>query len=431
MRNSKWLNTALVGSLLATSGCNNELIIQDDAAMGGAGWGGAIGGVAGRGAHAGSGGDSAGDAGSGAGAGGAEPYVDDRPPRPPWQPTVPVGSTGFGQSTDLLCQKYYAASTELRLWSSPLGVYALYEAIDGCLTLDENNPCGHEGWSLQFNDGHGWRAVFDVKVSPEPGDVPRFRKLTGYSASPVDDVLVATTYDSIQFLPAAPSDPPLTSATSQQYAVRSLAAVNQDVFFPADRRDLGYALDGNQVLKWTPLSGWITLAQLPDIAQAIYGDANTIVVVGEEAVYRASASTGQFESLTGLPQSTSDIWSFGGVSVWAFSLNDIWIGTFAGELAHFDGSAWQLHPTGTVGSGDPMVRTLWGKDGQLYYSTSAEFGRWNGERVEPLLSNISVSAVTARALDEVFVGIYDERYHGYACGGHFTLFYDGAEFHPF
>ena len=87
------------------------------------------------------------------------------------------------------------------------------------------------------------------------------------------------------------------------------------------------------------------------------------------------------------------------------------------------------------------IRNLWGVSGTVYFTTSREFGRWNGSQVEILLEAASADLVDeatdffgtiwGRSANEVFIAIRDSRYRNNACGSVFMLWFDGAQFHQF
>jgi hypothetical protein len=135
---------------------------------------------------------------------------------------------------------------------------------------------------------------------------------------------------------------------------------------------------------------------------------------------------------------------FGGVehswftAFWARAPNDIWIGTLAGDLIHFDGASAET----VAGVGPGPVVALWGTDTDLYFITRSAVGRVRAGTAELLLSHdradLAIWEQTAFAdisgnasRGEVYVALIDARHEAYECGAIFVLWYDGAVFRRF
>ena len=102
----------------------------------------------------------------------ASPPVDTRPSPPaPWSPPFALGASGWKQSTTPICEPYYGSDRELGLWSDERGVFVLFGTA---CPLQELNPCGSTGSSIQFNDGSDRYCgpKTSQQASPQPESLP-------------------------------------------------------------------------------------------------------------------------------------------------------------------------------------------------------------------------------------------------------------------
>ncbi len=76
-------------------------------------------------------------------------------------------------------------------------------------------------------------------------------------------------------------------------------------------------------------------------------------------------------------------------AIWGFAGDDVWIGTYDGQLRHFDGTTWadvewpDLDDGTMCNEGKPIL-AMWGSDGVLYFITETHFVRWDGTRFDVL-----------------------------------------------
>jgi hypothetical protein len=111
----------------------------------------------------------------------------------------------------------------------------------------------------------------------------------------------------------------------------------------------------------------LDVGEVPEKIHALWGTEDVAYLAGEYQLYlwsRANPST-----ISALPEAPFASYS----AAWGFAENDVWFGNAFGQLVHYDGTSFTFRQAsaperqGIVG--------LWGQGGQLYFSTSTEFGR--------------------------------------------------------
>jgi len=364
-------------------------------AAGGAGIAGGIGGMAGAA-------DAAVDAGL---------HVDQRPPPPMWNPPIPLGAPGWRQSTEPLCEAYRGHYTAYDIWADQRGVFALFGIA--CQNLDGKGPCSGEGTTLQFNDGSGWRTIYDTRVAGR------------------DTHLAGMPGGSLMLFPKSCGSMGFGISRMGRNAVRTCAAAvtGPEVDSFGTGPDLAYGIDSNlsmtRVLKLAGGESSV-VSTLPMSAFAVWADAQSVVAVGEKETVFVKTGTSDFVRLSNVPAG-----DYG--SVCGYGANDLWMQNNAAQLVHYNGTTWDiLWPGGTGYFGD-----LWGDGTHVYFHTGALFGRWNGTKVEFLLGEPNkplpglVRGLTGISSSEVFVAYRDPQFDNYQCGGEFILWFDGKQFHRF
>lgn len=375
-------------------------------------------GSAGR-AQAGSGtaGASSGSGGAVAGEGGAAGSglpVDERPARPDWDPPFPVGTPGWRDSEEPLCEKHQGLQSAFDVWADARGVFALFTANCNALA---GVLCGKEGVSIQHNDGTGWNLVY--QVPPGNSDLTQLQSLTGFPNGP----LVATGFleenSGISFVSDGDATFQGVMGLSAPFVVGS---------------DLAYALSGLVVYEFSDGS-WAELAELPGPGSSLWANEEVVVVVGpDQSVYAKEVSDDAFETIPDVPAGDY-------TAVWGFGADDLWAGNRAGQLVHYDGMSWEVVPTGSGDTSGSGITELWGSEGQLFFLTLTEFGRVDGQDVEillappsdadPSLPRVSTVGLWGLSPTEVFLTLADKEFRQYACGEQFILWFDGSEFHAF
>ncbi|MEO6598282.1 MAG: hypothetical protein ABIQ16_00310 [Polyangiaceae bacterium] len=352
--------------------------------------------------------------------------VDMRPPRPLWDPPFSVGAPGWRDSSKALCENYHGDENAFDVWADSRGVFGIFATTCNILA---GTSCGNQGVSLQFNDGTGWQVLYTVPPGPgmgSPGDM----YLSGFDAGPV--LLSGYLPDQlgiwrISLKGKATLDAPLvvtrpfTVGANLAYAV-GLSNPEQ-VVIP----DTLYKLTDDK---------WSKELTLPAPAQGIWADQDRIVIAGgDQAVYQKGAADADFVAIPGVPAGDYS-------AVWSFGPDDTWVGNQAAQLVHYDGSKWTVFETGAKDVSGRGIAQLWGSsDGQLFFRTYTEMGRYDGNKVELLLKlpaggnpespRVSIGGLWGISSKEVFVSVSDGEFNQYACGGQFMLFFDGKALHSF
>jgi len=113
-------------------------------------------------------------------------------------------------------------------------------------------------------------------------------------------------------------------------------------------------------------------------------------------------------------------------SVFGFSESDVWAGTTAGTLAHFDGNVW-TRAAAVPGCGG--VQALWGANGTLYAISQSAFVRIAGGKVTNLDSRDCAGAqwvsLWGDSEKEVYLVENDVSLAGSACGSTRLFWFDG------
>ncbi len=356
--------------------------------------------------------------------------TDNRPPAPAWQPPIPLGTPGWQQSTVPICDSHQGNTDSSAVWLDARGVFSLVSAK--CVITASGGSCDQStvGLELQFNNGTGWQPIYEVNsgTAPLTGFPPTGPLvIPGYSLS-ADDPNYSQSITLVGGTTAESLDPGSVQLISQSTTTadsNSFAILN---FFGVGPNH-GYALINEadfttRVLLEYQNGSWNKLSTLAFGALAIWADADTIALAGSnQSIALRLPGTTNFKLIDGVP--VGDY-----VSVWGSSSNNIWAGNMAGQLAQFDGSAWQVIQT----NANDSINKLWGANGVLYYITSSEFGRWNGTQLEVLIpasAGLQMRDLWGRSQNEVFLALSDHTFAQYKCGDKFLVWFDGTSFHQF
>jgi len=392
------------------------------ASAGNAAGGSASTGQSGAPAKAGAGGSptvQAGASGNSAGSGGVVASVpgDSRPPRPTWVPPFTIGAPGWRESTEELCEKSVGDQQAFDVWADSRGVFGIFATT--CNVLG-GTSCGKQGVSLQFNDGTGWKLVYAVPPGPGMGGGGDMR-LSGFASGP----LLLT-----GFLPDQLGIWRITQAG--EVAFDAPLEVARPVTVGADT---AYAFSLDKFYRFAD-DKWAEYLTLPAPAQGLWADEDRVLLVGgNQAVFQKNTADADFAAIPGVPAGDY-------TAVWSFAANDTWVGNQAGQLVHYDGSKWTVFETGSKDITGAGIVQLWGSsDGQLFFRTYTEFGRYDGKQVElllelpadgdPSLARVITGGLWGLSSKEVFLSVTDKQFNKYACGGQFMLFFDGTTLHPF
>lgn len=342
---------------------------------------------------------------------------DDRPERPEWDPPFPVGKPGWRDSDELLCEHQQGQQDAFDVWADERGAFAVLSTACNVLA---GVRCGKQGLSLQHNDGTGWKLLYALPPGEYMMGSNGSLLLTGFESGPL---LLSGYLEGVTGVWQVDA--------SGEVSLSAQLAVGRPFVVESD---LAYALGQDALYRFTA-GEWSWFLDLPSPAQALWADQELIVIVGSDQAVYTSRNQAPFVALEGAPAGHYS-------AVWAFGAQDIWAGNQAGQLAHYDGQGWETVPTGSEDASGSGIEQIWGSsDGQLFFRTRTEFGRWNGSGVELLLtppqgSEPSVPRVTTSGLwglssKEVFLAIADRKYRDYQCGAQFMLWFDGEELHSF
>jgi hypothetical protein len=317
----------------------------------------------------------------------------------------PVDQTGkpplWRSSYDRFCEKtdYHYAGL-VSVWSDHRGVFLLVHD-----TYHDLPP------TIRSNTGAGWQTSYTW-----PSEVWMY-SVNGGLRGIVDGPLIA-----FGILPCTIQlvDGTGASCSGAPSRVQGMVVVNPT---------LAYAVSDREVLRfdgslWTQLGDPlpnIPSAQTRPMARAIWADSSIAVVVANEGgVYFIDPSSGQVTLQDGLPGS-----HFG--SVWGFGSKDIWIGSDAGELYHYDGNGWSL----AWSTGDSAIIRLWGSEGVLFVASWTTFAQWDGNRFLVLDSVTSEGMYTdlwGNSPKEVFITV--DLFHDEDCGPYQLRWFNGSVVGP-
>lgn len=372
---------------------------------------------------------------------------DGAPEADPWDPPfAEVGAPGFGNSTEPLC------ATAMQpfgfdLWSDERGVFALvsgevsFSSFDPVLEVDEDaGVTAHPSATvagvttvstsaltqLWSNDGNGWRVLlnaynaqsnFGLRGAPG-GWLAMFDRGLPEAAtmnSTTPGLMTSCTVGLLQHRDLNCFD--FTKVPDLTVVAGNLAHV-----ISGDSRLVTY--DGERWHATTPL--------LPFPASRLWADASNVLALGP----LGTAMWLQQDSW--MTQDTGTVEHF--TAVWGAARNDVWAGTAQGSIYHYDGTAWTKR--GALGGescdAKPAINGIWGSGDQVYFTSSAQFARWTGSKIESLgnwACNLAgatqlITGMWGRAPDEVFLALVDSFNFGNSrCAPAFVVRYDGKEFH--
>ena len=339
--------------------------------------------------------------------------VDSGAPPPPidvspsaWTPPFMLSEGMWRNSGQPICNKAGRSRNYVdSVWSDARGVYVLMSVHDSFASMVGRM------W-IYFNDGSGWKIIHE-EPEPFPG------KITGF---PGGGVLLQRA--------RGRSSPSMTSC-----GLKRIDKGRADCEIPGAVTDVhvagpqtAYAIRNDRVLKYSG-GQWTQLGQpLGDgsgsfVPEAIWGDQNTVVVIGASGVYLGRADTGAFVLQAGAPQGASAVFGFGPT--------DIWVGTGSGEVWQFDGTQWKA----VISSSTPSamckrtVQDLWGADGKLFvlgrqHLLTLEMGSMT-ELASWCEVGVRLTSIWGNSSQEVFMGVRDTG--EIQCSSQFLIWYNGSQ----
>ena len=301
------------------------------------------------------------------------------------------------------------------VWADARGVFVLGSTeciyVDRILAGCPNDGQGHQSVVLEFNDGSGWRTIFETPfmVYVELGGIPNGPLL-----------LTGRGCGLTQLDPDTGTETCWLELTGSSWDPQPTFVVNPAVAYVADNgRFFDY-----RAAAWT-----LELAKLPEAINAIWGTEDVAYLAGDYQLY--SWARTDPSSLVPLPDAPSARYT----AAWGFAEHDVWFGNSAGQLVHFDGTSFTvLQVSAPERRG---ILGLWGQGDRLYYYTLTEFGRVAGGRSETLLTvpvdqNAEVAGMWGTSPNEVFLavqGVLDDNMT--PCRHNSMVWFDGQTFHQF
>lgn len=341
--------------------------------------GGGLAGIAGSGSAGTASGGTAGIAGSGsAGISGAA-----------GTPNVPL----WRMSTQPYCGRPGAALNRNPIWSDARGVYML-------------TSTGSTESRIDFNSGAGW------KLTSQSQKGPSLPSLTGFVGGPL--VEYGSSACAITLV-----DANSTSCSAASAQVTSVSIVDAK---------LGYAVYQDRVLRYDGMfwTQWgAPLAAPSTYAWGVWASPETVVVVADEGrIYRQEQ--GELRLQDGIPAGDYR-------ATWGFAADDIWAGNNLGQLVHFDGQSWSM--AAAIGGECLGIRSLWGSDGVLFFTTDHSVGMLKGSEVRLLLdypcdSPVSVMGIWGNSKQELFIAVQAFDDIDGKCGGIELKWFDGSTVKP-
>ena len=335
-----------------------------------------------------------------------------------WQSVAPVGSPGWRDSQEPLCdvRQGVGLGETLGVWADSRGVFALVDNecvyIDLTLAGCPNDGQGHQATEVEFNDGSGWRTLFQEQFTVYDG-------FTGFPDGPLVMTRGSCTAAFLDF-GATETDCSLPSELQSTYPPPAFFVAGSNLAYVAVPTALGEYRSGS----WNVL-----LNSMPETITAIWANDNLAYLAGEYQLYswQGQPATG----LVALPNAPTANYT----AAWALKEDDVWFGNTVGQLVHYDGTSFRILQASTIDRGG--IVGLWGQGDQLYFYTGTEFGRVVNGTSEilltvPLASGGAITGLWGLSPQEVFLAIagsYDSR--TVPCTQNSMFWFDGVSFHQF
>ena len=339
--------------------------------------------------------------------------IDSSPPvppdPPPWDPPFPLeGGTGWRDSTDPLCSPYAGRiwGTGVDVWSDERGVFAIVSNYNDAFRLD---TLYEDGVSVHFNDGTGWMLVYQEAAEPGSGGAWR---MTGVDGGPVVIWPGACPLRRLEIGGAT------TCIFAEEPNVVDLSMISATSGWLATGSGLAW-LDGSTVAS-------IGAFDPSGDPVAVMGDAESTKAITMTTLYSGQRPSELMELRTA--DSGAEF-----TALWADSETDYWVGTFSGQLLHYNGADFDLIETGS----SDLIIGIWYDGVTVYWATPRAFGRVTGDTSELLLSTSSTDTAIIASMHgqqttgEVYLGFVDLEFERYACGAGILVWFDGTRFGRF
>lgn len=312
---------------------------------------------------------------------------------------------GWRNSAGFLCDDSVRADV-LDVWADARGVFVMVSEMCNRSVLD-TTCTGKYATSVWLNAGEGWSRFLERDPSVESyeliGQEGGRLWLWGpdCGAFAVDETGVGTCFQDVE-----------------PWLVFGGLWVDGERVFVLGADDV-------RVVEGTEISVW---SKVPPGALAIFARDDWALLGASNAAHVASDPVPEFEALP-VPPAGEYVASFGRAP------DDLWLGSLAGWLVHFNGSRWSSFPLGELGG----VVDLWGTEDVLYFLSTGGFGRIQDGAPEVLFRLDATAPVSAfsgmwgRAANEVFLVGRDARSpeQDATCSQVVSFYYDGEHVHAF
>lgn len=352
-----------------------------------------------------------------------EPTRIPLPPRPMWNPDVPLGGPGWRQSIIPFCSED-VAGLDARIWSNGAAVYV--SVASNCAIFDAPMTCNWattQGGAVTVykNDGTGWTRIYRHST-------------TGSSAAPItgypDGRIVLLNADCPVRLVQPDGTGTCIWTGGAQFQASSATVTPAGSLFVAGTGDSTssapselWQYDGGA---WTKsMTSTDALAWANGFLVG-YDNAGTLWV-------RDPTQEGGVTSISGVPLGIYTTVGRNFYGLWTYGASESLLATAMGGLAHYDGVQWVTLDTGL---GNAITR-LWGASDRTMFGAARGpvnwFGRWGAGVVSQIFASASVGVtdIFGNSSTEVFVSVGDPSLGAYTCGGIVLLWFDGTVFHPF
>ena len=284
-----------------------------------------------------------------------------------WKAGVPVGPPGWRNTPTSLCdvQQGWGLGGTAGLWADSRGVFVLGWKYcgygDRILAGCPNDGTGEDSDILVFNDGSGWRTIFDGTITMAANKT--------FSGVPLGPLVLSGTDCGVSLL-----DSGTGAETCWLEDPWSFEGTKVFVANPA----VAYAVSNDRFLDFRAGAWTERLGKVPEKFHAVWGTEDVAYLAGDYRLY-VWANTNP-STVVPLPNAPAAHYT----AAWGFAEDDVWFGTSFGQLVHYDGTQFAMYQA-SAPERDGIVG-LWGQSGQLYFRTATEFGRVVDGAPETLLS---------------------------------------------
>jgi hypothetical protein len=288
---------------------------------------------------------------------------------PGWTSILPVGTPGWRQTPTPLCDvdQGWAMSFTEGLWADSRGVFVVgakscpWDAppLVGC----PNDGQYHDSTILAFNDGSGWRTLFDGSVDTLAWD-------NDVSGIPDGPVVLAGTRCGINEFDARTGQPSCWNEEELSYSgLKKIFIANAaTVYAIADTTF--FDLRAGAIVQHA--------GEPSEKLGAVWGTEDVAYLASDYRLYRWSrANPSRLVPLANAPTGAY-------TAAWGFGENDVWFGNSLGQLVHYDGTDFAI-----LQASKPEregITRLWGQGDALYFSSATEFGRIADGHAQTLLT---------------------------------------------